>query len=268
MQNEQNNLTKIYADLLDEHRAWLGGFGNDRLKKWEDLLNKNSCEAAICEAAAQKLFSEHGCVVEPYHLNKGPDFKCTKNSSRFYVETTCITIEAATKETSLSNMSPQPTQAQAFGMMTQKFLGEICNKTPQCSGLDAPCIVVIGTLHFQASCLCFQDWAAEELLTGTPYITQKINIQMGEPVGEIYESTRLEGAAFIRPQKDAPTWIEHARNPISAVLICGFGSNPPEVLGCLHPNPNYHFDRTLLSNIRFCKLTDGYQNGSLKVEWI
>jgi hypothetical protein len=260
---------KQYSGLIEEYRIWLKPFGKERVKKWEDLL-KSNFEGAICEAFTQKSLSEYDVNVEPYEdLSKGgPDFICTKGGKTFYVETTCISIEAATKDSGLSPNVPYPSQAQGFSLMTKRIRTEISNKTPQCSNTKAPCIIVIATLHFQAGCLCFGEWAIKDLLTGTPYITRKITVGTGEPIGEVYESTQLEDSAFIRSNKDSPNWIEHARNPVSAILLCGFGSNPPNIIGCLHPSPNYPFDRTLLAQIKFCRLVDGYQSGQLKIEWI
>jgi hypothetical protein len=89
-----------------------------------------------------------------------------------------------------------------------------------------------------------------------------------EAVGEPYQATHLQSAAFIRPTKNINGLIEYARNPISAILLCPFGTRPPEILGVLHPNPNYPFNRNILPKVEFCRLKDGYQKGKLEVEWI
>ena len=266
---DTKKLISDYSDLINEHRAWLKPFGKLRLNKWEKLL-QNNAEAAICEAATRKLLSDYGIDIQPYEdLSKGgPDFLCSKNGKTFYIETTCISIEAATKESGLYPTDSPDIDDSAYEDMTEKFRSEICNKVPQCSKVKAPCIVVIATLHSKASVCCIDEFAAEELLTGTKYITGTINTETGEKVGDTFESTRLENSVFIRPKKNSPNWIEHARNPVSAVLICGFSSDPPNLLGCLHPDPNHAFDRTLLPQIEFCRLAEGYQSGRFKVEWI
>ncbi|MDT8301139.1 MAG: hypothetical protein RQ760_06605, partial [Sedimentisphaerales bacterium] len=156
----------------------------------------------------------------------------------------------------------------AYQDMTEKFRSEISKKVKQCRKVKAPCIVVIATLHSKASVCCIYELAVEELLTGTTYITGSVNTKTGKKVGDTYESTRLENSAFIRPKKNSINWIEHARNPVSAVLLCGFSSDLPNVLGCLHPNPNYTFDRILLPQVKFCRLAEGYKNGQFTVEWI
>jgi hypothetical protein len=266
---DTKKLISDYSDLIEEHRTWLHPFGKQRLDKWEELLKANP-ESAICEAATRRLLSKHGVKTEPYEdlSSGGPDFLCFKDGKTFYVENTCISINAATKESGLYPTDSPDIDDTAYQDMTEKFRSEISNKVPQCSKVKAPCIVVIATLHSKASVCCIDELAVEELLTGTTYITGTINTKTGEKVGDTYESARLENSAFIRPQKNSPNWIEHARNPVSAVLLCGFSSNSTNVLGCLHPNPNYIFDRILLPQIKFCRLAKGYQTGQFTVEWI
>ena len=261
--------TVTYADIVAEHRVWLQRFDKQRVKKWDDLLKANS-EAAICEAMTRKFFSDHDIDVQPYEdlSGGGPDFLCFKNDKDFYVEVTCITKEAATKETCLNDVPQESSHAHYYRLLTQKIFYELCNKTPQCSSLGNPCVVAMCTLHFQASCLCLDRKAAEFLLTGTPKIAWKIDVSRGEAVGNSYQSTDLQDSLYIRPDKNEISSIEEARRVISGVLLCPFGAYPQKFLGILHPNPNHAFDRTLLPEIKFCRLADGYQTGRLSVEWI
>jgi len=279
------DLIVTYANDIAEHRLWLQQFNKQRLKKWEDLL-KNNPEAAICEAETRKLLSEYNVSVEPYEdlSTGGPDFVCTKNGKTFYVETKCISIEAAIR---ISGLKPFPSSnekdyggveaydefkvyddAEDYALMTEKIRSEVTQKIQQCCKVKAPCIIVIATLHSQAGDCCFDDLAAEELLTGTSRITWGINTRNGQKIGDTYETIRLEDSIFIKPKKGSQNKIESTRNSVSAVLLCGFGLNSPKVIGCLNSNPNYPFDKSLLPNIRFAKLADKYQNGVLKVEWI
>jgi hypothetical protein len=254
-----------YSQLIDEHHKWLAGFGAERLRQWDNLLNGN-IEAALCEAATRKLLVEHGCDVEPFEdpSSGGVDFKCSKNGNTFYVEATCITKEVASDKSGLTESN----KGSYYRFLTETIWQELSNKTPQCSGLNAPCIVVIGTFHFQAGGRCFRDLGAADLLTGKTYITQRIDTKLGKAVGDPYQSSKLESAAFIRPDKNSPNFFEHARCPISAVLLCNFATEPAKATGILHPEPNNPFNRDLLSDIKFCKLGGSYKNGSLEVEWI
>ncbi|MCX5637955.1 MAG: hypothetical protein NTX52_09725 [Planctomycetota bacterium] len=267
--DDVEELISDYSDLISEHRVWLKPFGKKRLKRWEDFLKSNP-EGAICEAATRKMLSGHGVMIEPYEdlSSGGPDFRCTKNNKYFYVEATCITKDTATKETGLSDKPPKPSRGQHYALLTRKIFYEICNKAPQCSNLKKPCILAVCTLHFQAGCLCLDRKTAGNLLTGTPKITLKIDVSRGEAVGNPYQSTELQDSVYIRPDKTSATSIEEARRTISGVLLCPFGSLPVKIVGVLHHSPNHPFDRTLLLNIEFCKLAEGYQGGRFIVEWI
>jgi hypothetical protein len=258
-----------YSVSLSEQRVWLEPYGKQRLKRFEDLLKSNP-EGAICEAETRKLLSEHKVKVEPYEdlSSGGPDFRCTKDSKCFYVEVTCISKDTAAKKTGLSDELPKPSRVQRFGLPTQRIFYELRKKASQCRDLDEPCIVAICTLNFQAGCLCLGKMAAEHLLTGTPNVTFNIDSSRGEAVGSPYQSTELQDAVYIRPDKTSGTSIEEARRTISGVLLCPFGSLPVEVVGVLHPNPSHPFDRTLLPKIKFCRLAEGYRTGRFTVEWI
>jgi hypothetical protein len=263
-----SSLTQSYEEDIKEHRRWLKDFDERRLKKWEDLLQANP-EAAICEAKTRILMANYGVDIRPYEdlSEGGPDFWCSKDSRVFYIEATCISIEAATRKSRLCATDNPDVDDSCYEDMTEKFRSEIGGKIKQCHKVEAPHIVVIGTLHPIASACCFDEAAAEELMTATTYITRNINKETGELVGDTYEVTRLDNSVFIRPSKNLTNWIEHARCSVSAVLLCGFGSNPPNVVGCLHPSPRYVFDKTLLPKMEFCRLADEYQKGRLQVEW-
>lgn len=259
-----------YSVSLSEQRVWLEPYGKQRLKRFEDLLKSNP-EGAICEALTRKVLSDHEVEVEPYEdlSSGGPDFRCTKDNRCFYLEVTCISKDTATKKTGLSAGPPRPSRVQRFGLLTKKLFYELCNKGSQCANLDEPCIIAICTLHFQDSVICFRRFAVEHLLTGTSKITMKIDPEQGRAIGDTYQTTDLVDSAFIHFQKNSSGQVEFARNPISAILLCGFGCRPPEVVGALHPNPNHQFDRTLLPNIEFGRIAEGWQQtGQLKVQWI
>lgn len=260
-------LISDYSDLITEHRSWLKPFGTQRHDKWEKLLKANP-ESAICEAATKKLLSNYTIKVEPYEdLSKGgPDFLCTQNSKNFYVEVTCITIEAATRETGLKIDSSN--RGHLKNLLTKKIFGEMKNKTPQLRELDAPSILTIGTLHGPAGHKCFRKPHCSEILTGTTKISFKFDPKKGQTIGGPYQSTDLKDSGFIRKNKNEENSIEDARKTISALLLCSFGIKQQKPIGVLHPNSNQVFDRALLNQIEFCRLAEGFQNGELTVEWI
>ena len=263
----EESLNELYTKEIEQYRDWLKSSSELHLKRWEDLLVSNP-EAAICEALTKQMFSGQHVDIK---LNEdissgGPDFLCAKNGKSFYVEATCISKDAATRESGLSD-KPQH-KASHYALLTKKIFGEICNKTPQCSNLSKPCLVAVGTLHFQAGCLCFNKHSAEDLLTGTTFITAPIDTRTGQATRKPYEATELESAVFVRPLKTSPKSIEFARSPVAAVLLCPFAARPTKIVGVLHPNPNHMFDRTLLPDIEFGRLAEGYKANRFKVEWI
>ena len=196
----------------------------------------------------------------------GPDYLCHAKNQEFYIEVTCVTAD---KVTAKSGLSDAPKGACYYAFLTNALRGELSNKVAQCSRLNCPCLVAITTLHLQGGVLCFGERGVEDLLTGTSKVSMKYNMVLGRAVGDPYESTSLEDSAFIRFAKGSSGKVEFARDPISGVLLCAFGYATREVVGALHPNPNHHFDRTLLPNVRFAKLADGsLDTGKLEVAWV
>jgi hypothetical protein len=270
------DLLSDYAAEISKHREWLRGQSGNRLKKWNDQLCQ-SPESAICEAMVRSFLN-----TERVHVMSnedpsvgGPDFLCSVNGQEFFVEVTCMTLCKVTEHSGLSDkpvgVSGEEllTVDSAFCLLTGEFLGELRNKTVQCSGLKLACLVAMATLHRQGGQLCFGDDAAEDLLTGTPEIGMKYSLRTGEAIGDFYESVSLRDSSFIRFEKGQSGKVESARDPISGVLLCSFGYRSPCIVGALHPNPNRRFDRNLLPSVRFAKLADGCLNErSTTVEWI
>ena len=104
------------------------------------------------------------------------------------------------------------------------------------------------------------------MLTGDELITRQIDTQTGHAVGETYLSTKLTSAAFLRPHINS--WLEEARLPVSGMLVGGFGCEPLNIYGLLHPNPLRPFNRDLLDRIEFCRLLKDKEGGRLSVEWV
>ena len=265
--NDTKKLISAYSNLINEHRAWLKPFGRQRLNRWEELLKANP-ESALCEAATRKLLSEQVINVEPYEdiSYGGPDFLCLQEGKRFYVEVTCITIDAATQATGLLHNSPS--QPYTFKPLTNRIFHEMCNKASQLSGLNAQSILAIGTLHNIGGHICFNKGFAEQVLTGTPEISSKFNQEQGRAMVDPYFTTELQDSGFVRPDKTSNNLIEEARRTISALLLCSYRPSQVNAKGVLHPHPNYSFDRALLPKIEFCRLAKGYQTGQFQVEWI
>ncbi len=229
--NDVANLIKLYQDELADHRNWLAMFP-EHAAQWEHRL-KDQPEPAIVEACVRSYLAGQVNSVEPAEdlASGGPDFRCRRGGRIFYVESTCLTIDAVTNATKLT---PSATgQAANYGTLTDLVKRECVNKAAQLSSRhDAPGLLAIGTLHFQASARCIQKHHIEAILTSTPIIACGFDPVAGEAVGDPYRAVNLRDSAFIKPPTTPTidTEFEHARRSISGVLICGFGSIPPQIL--------------------------------------
>ena len=264
METERFNPTP-FADVIEEHKAWLRDFEPVRLQNWDKIF-KADPEAAIVEACARKLLAEHVERIEPAEgaakKKGGPDFVCFQRDQHFYVEVTCITQEKVTRETGLSL---SPTEAEHFQPMTRAVFQECISKATQCSGLDAPSLLLIGTLH-PAGSLCFNKHFLKYTLIGTPRLEWTANLETGQTIEEPHQVTSLESSAFLKPDNDSSDFYEFARKSISGLLCCGFGSMPPVVNGVIHPNAARPFDKNLLPGIIFGILQED-PKGHLQVVW-
>ena len=255
------------STLVRRHTEWLKPFDKRHTKLWNRLLEDDP-QAAMCEAEFVRVLQDNGVIVEPNadldNSRPAPDFRCSKNGERFYVEVTCMHIDRVTEETCLPHL-PVPGVAAYYRRLTASLFEEVRQKTPQCARLDAPALVAIGTFHLQASHRCVNRELLKDLLTGDTRITQQINIRDEISIGDPYLSTKLESAAFFRPA-DGPD-LDHARCPVSGILVAGFGGYQ-NILGLLHPNPVRPFNRELLPRIEFGRVTIDDAGRKLSVQWV
>jgi hypothetical protein len=263
---------KYFDQLIGGHREWLMGFDSVHLNVWDNLFTKDNSEAALCEAGTRQLLQELDVNVEPYSFggnDPNPDFKCQKDSKLFYVDATCVMKDTATRRSKLDD-TPQNQRGTFYSLLTESYFHKAGKKVSQFENMNAPCIIAIGTMHFQAGVLCFDEKSAEEILTGKSGISSQINTRTGRAIGKPYQSTSLEAAPFLKMRKiicDEPL-IQPVWQAISAVLLCPFNIHPVKCLGILHPKPIYEFDKSLLSCIKFCRLKEGWESGILTTEWI
>ena len=258
----ESTLQEEYVEDVLHHQTWLGHFGKEPSQRWEALLRKNE-EAAICEAITRGFLSENNLNIEPYkdEFDGGPDFLCRRNGDHFYVEATCMLRNKVTEKTKLS----EDMKAGYYNLLTWPILKKTVHKTPQCGGVDAPCVVAVGTFHKSACGHCFREYAAKELLTGTPKLSLDTNLECGEAVGDPYQSTGLENSVFIKSENGQ---VVAVRKTISALILCPLAFDPMKVVGVLHPEPNHPFDTGLLPSVKFCKLAEGWKDGQFSVEWL
>lgn len=257
--------------VLDAFVRWLeqGRFDQQHARNWAKLYHADP-EAAMCEATFWAVLSDCGVDVEPnadlIGAKQAPDFRCHRNGRAFYVEVTCIRVETATRESGLKS-EPQPGEgASPYRHLNDLIFQECVNKTRQCSNLDAPCVLAVGTFHHRGSILGIRKTFMEWLLTGEASIGWEFDPHLGMCVGEPYQVTSFRSAAFTRLSPIAG--IESRRQPISALLVGGFGCDPPQVLGLLHPNPVREFPAALLDRIPFCIQRIDLRAARVSSEWI
>ncbi len=252
--------------VLDKFINWIEQFDQRHARMWGHLYNADP-EAATCEAMYWGVLTDCGVHVEPNaDLNAGqraPDFVCQKDDHKFYVEVTCIRIETATGQTSLEHIPADG--AAHYRPLNDAIYNEVVSKTPQCANLDAACVLAIGTFHYHASVSCIRKAFVEWLLTGETSLAWHFDPRRGQAVGEPFETTRLKSATFVRPSR--LVGVEPARQPISALLVAGFGAEPPSILGAVHPHPVRELDPMLLNRIPSCRLKVDITTATLSTEW-
>lgn len=252
--------------LLNKFVKWIERFDVQHARNWAHLYRRDP-EAAMCEATYWAVLTDCGVSVEPNAdlagTKRTPDFVCHKDGQKFYVEVTCIRTETAAEHTLLP--SSLSLEAQFYAPLNDAIFSEVTKKTPQCANLDAPCVLAVGTFHYHASVSCIRKVFVEWLLTGETSISSYFDPRTGDAVGEPFESTNLKSSAFLRPSR--LIGIEPARKPISALLVAGFGCEPVNVYGVIHPHPVHEFDPQLIDRIAFCRVKYDIANATIRTEW-
>lgn len=260
-----NWTNNIWDQLANEHRRWLSAFEVQYLRNWEKLP-KTDDEAAKAEARMRSILQDHRIVVEPNEDLTGnrqqPDFKCSSASGSFYVEVTCISKNTATKTTGLPE---EPHGLTACKPLNDAIFEKCREKAKQCANLDGPALLAIGTFHVFAAMHSFKRAAINRLLTGEANMAWNFDAETGKQVGNDYQVTEFYSAAFLRPDKTEE--VGFARSSLSALLLCGFGSDTPRMTGVLHPNPARSFDPSVLSDVEFGQVEIDRGSRRLNVCW-
>jgi hypothetical protein len=253
--------------LAEEHRHWFSAFHPQYARNWEKLY-ASDYEAAMTEASICRMLQTHRIKVEPNEKLAGDcggsDFRCTVADRHFYVEVTCVSIATAEKRTGLKNGATGFSPFNVTGR-AEAIFNECMNKAPQCGDLDGPALVAVGTFHATAAMVGFKKVLVNMVLTGKASIAWDIDVPTGRKVGESYQTTSLQKAAFLRPDKTQE--LGFARCSISGLLLCGVGLGSLPTIGVLHPNPVRPFDPALLPGIEFGRVEVDYSSGQLMVHW-
>ena len=251
-------------------------FDSQHAVNWAHLYNKDP-QAAMCEATFWAVLASYGVEVLPNRdlkNKRSPDFLCSRGGRRFYVETTCILKETVTRRTSLPD-APEG-GARNFRLLNEAIFKECQDKGKkdgkrkgQCDGLDAPCILAVGTFHAQATALCIRRRWMEWLLTGEPTIALCIDTKLGKAIGDPYQVTQFESSVFTRVGK--LQGLEPTRQPLSALLVGGFGLDarePVRLFGLLNPSPTHELDPQVLDRVPFCRQRIDLSAGTVSAEWV
>jgi hypothetical protein len=151
--------------------------------------------------------------------------------------------------------------------ITKVFFEECRNKVTQCSGMDAPVVLGIGTFHRIAAWESTEIDYIDELLTGSLGFQLPLHPESGRPMGEPLSLASLDHSVSLRKTKDKRD-IEGARKSIAAVVIAYPNRSVfDEVIGVLHPEAERPFDNALLPNVRFRKLNVNTVEGWCQPTW-
>jgi hypothetical protein len=266
----RHSLTK-FAEWAEKENLPLG-------RRWSDRLNSNDnahIESAVSEAVAWDYLACHGVEISWHEdiSTGGPDYCCTKDNTKFYVEITNLSTDAVIRATQLNPspnsgpfLSPQErcSGATTFNNLTARIKQEISSKAGQCSRLQFPALVFVTLFHWQASVVCVDRHHIVQLLHSKPGLSGKFNPETGALEGELYPTTDMALSSFTKKYTTEP-----ARRNISGILVGGFGLTPPDarVFGVLHPDPVRPFNPELLPHIPFCRFSTWPPVREVVVEW-
>jgi hypothetical protein len=264
---------QYFDALVDEQRRWLSEFDPRYLANWEKNLSAAE-ESALAEAGVRRLLEGYGVRVEPNEDLTGagqrPDFRCEVNGNGFEVEVTHISIEKATRVTGLVEGR---TGACNYSSLNDAIFVACKGKAEQCAHALHPTLLAVATFHSQASMICLDKPHVETLLTGETKITWGMDMRTCQKVGDVYQSTELRSAAFLRP--DGSQEVGFARSSISALVLCGLGALSrdshgvwrPKVIGVLHPNAARPFNPAILPPVEFGQVALDRPFRQLHVTW-
>jgi hypothetical protein len=270
--------------LTDEHRSWLDRFSSHHREAWDTLLNQDP-EAAMCEAGFRRLLEQNGSSVEPNERigdrGRKPDFRCVSKSQQFYFETTCVRIETVVRrynlppdevtgpEMRIVRPTPEGPPIKVFREqpITRLFFEECVGKADQCSGMDAPTVLGIGTFHRPAAWVSLETDYVDELLVGSPQFRVPLNPQTGGIAGPAVTLASLNHSFALRYGKSVQE-VEHARRSISALVLAYPNRTVfDRVIGVIHPDAVRPFDWNLLPQVNFRTLVVNAAEGWCHAVW-
>ena len=238
----------LYEELAETHRRWLNGFSQQQLQAWERLLD-NDPEAALSESGVRRFLESRGVSVYPGEgdngIPGGPDFRCVRDKTEFFIEVTNIPKEKADK---ITGIVVGGIEGYYFTSLNESIFNKCDAKARQCAKRDAPVLLAIATFS-AASLQAFMPPYPEEILTGKVEHAVEIDRESRRVVGES-KHTNLENAAFLCLDQDG---FVQARPVISGLLLCGLVYQDL-VVGVSNPKATYPFDSKLILDMDFTSI--------------
>ena len=191
----------------------------------------------------------------------GADFLCISDDGQFIIEVTSLEAGSVANQSGWNNGIPEDGAAGWFGMITHMLRTKASSKARQVSGYPIPRVLAITTEHIAADFL-LGPHGAETLLTSDT----KIEVPIGEPIGETNLVTDLKDSVFFRLKNGA---LESCRRSISAILLISIYSDKALFVGILHPDPEHKFTIGLLPSVPFLRIRKWPpENNQIETEWV
>src|SRR5208283_2446089 len=106
-----------------------------------------------------------------------------------------------------------------YGSLNGAIFAACKGKAEQCAHARCPTLLAVVTFHFDVSAICLGKPHVAALLTGETMLTWDMDERVERMVGEVYQTTALRSAAFLRPDRSQE--VGFARSSISALVLCG-----------------------------------------------
>lgn len=266
MGSEEVDLS-TWAEAIQAYSQWLVNESNDAAKMWSQKLNSQDragVEAAAAEAITWDYLTPRlgtPSLADDPSVG-GPDFCFETPAGPVYVEVTNLSRDVVTRHTGLPDLPDGG--ARNYSPLTGLIKNKITQKAGQLGDHGAPMIVVVSTLHFQASVVCIQRKHLESVLHSEPRITWLWNPETGDAVGEPFQQTDFRLGAFTKGR--APV---ASRTHLSGIVVAGFGLRPPaaHVFGLHHPEAARPIAPEAMGDIPFCRFAEWPPQGEIKLEW-
>ncbi len=235
----------LLDSAMDEHVEWLRAIDDARACNFQ-RMRKSNREGAAAEALVAGHLRAWVEKVEPFEEpgRGGPDFCCTQDGQRFYVEVTALATDAVQKSSWIPD-DPK-WEGGSVGSISRIVRSSLSDKADQCANRDAPVLVALAIHHSWVS-MDVRRLVRDVLISDESYMLA-ISPDHPMPTESGQFVTRLSHAIFMATEQSGVT---PKRQSISGVLLFGLGIHPPRVVGLLNGSACRLFNVGLLPMIEF-----------------